>query len=99
MYDHIVAQLAIELEQFIVEVQVSSRRTGGPLPAHWSDIDCGHISIKFKRPLLNACLELLFVTPASLFHGLELFLSRVNRASTVAVTFSISSSSLSNAKV
>src|SRR5262245_4912450 len=99
MHDHIVAELSVELEQLIAEVQVPGRRTGCPLTAHRSHVDGSDVGVELERPLLDPSLELLLVPPAMSFHGLKLFLSRVNNASTVVVTFSTSSSSRRSANV
>src|SRR6185437_14197167 len=68
------------------------------LAAHRAYIDRRHFSVELDRPFLDARLELPFIPPVS-SHGLKLFRRRVNRASTVAVTFSTSSSTRRSANV
>src|SRR4051794_20995368 len=96
MHDDVIAELAIKRKEFVVEIQIASRGARSPLPTHWSYVNGCDPRIELTRPFADAIFEFFFASPPC--HGLKLFRSSVNKASTVAVTFSISSSSRRSAK-
>src|SRR5262249_42197093 len=56
MHDHVIRKLPIKREQVIAEVQISSRRTGGPFVAHGPNSKRVYMHTELVGPLAHASL-------------------------------------------
>src|SRR5690625_1102134 len=99
MNDNIVADFAVELEQFDIEIEVARRRAGGPLVAHRTYRERPDIDVESRRPFVHASFKLFFVAPTTHQNPSEFRSSTLKSDSTNSVTFSKSSSKAKMAKV
>src|ERR1700736_2827343 len=95
--NHVVTKFTVYPDEFLVEGERSSGGARRPLASHRTDVDRGRSHVQFGSPFEDTSLEFFFVAPV--LHGWKDLCRRLNKASTVAVTLSMSSSSAKRAKV
>src|SRR4029453_18105860 len=90
--DHVLADVASQLQQFSVKVQVAVRRAGGPLVLHGPQSQPSYFDIQLISPMFHPVLKLGPVFPASHHQIPSALLSKIKSSSTIAVTLLRSSS-------
>ena len=61
MDNHVVPEILVEPQQFLVEIEVAIRRTGRPFVVHGAHAKPDDVHIQLHSPLLDAALESLLL--------------------------------------